>query len=162
MRTRSVVATAVTTIALSVALATSTQAKETEFVDRSLFDGTPERTASTLYLEGPTAGPLGGAMAVTVTAADGTLPTTFGACEPVDVAAILTLAPGEQLTVNTSGEACAHFMDGTLRLNAFFGKKDVTYAGSEYKSAKLVGDGLIAAAHQWYGGQASFSGSFRW
>ena len=162
MRTRSIIATAVATVALSAALTTSAQAKETELIDRSLFDGTPERTASTLHLEGPTSGPLGGAMALTATASDGTLPTTFGSCEPVDVAAVLTVAPGEVLTVNTTGEACAHIVDGTLQLNAFFGKKDVTYAGAEHTSAKLVGDGLIAAAHHWFGGQASFSGAFRW
>jgi hypothetical protein len=66
------------------------------------------------------------------------------------------------LTVVTTGEACAHIVDGTLQVNAFFGPKDVTYTGTEHKKAKLVGDGLIAAAHRLFGGQASFSGSFRW
>ena len=161
MRPRSVLTTAVAAIVLS-AVPMSAQAKSTELIDRSLFDGTPVRTASALELAGPTAGPLGGAFALTVTASDGTLPSAFGSCEPVDVAAVLTVSPGEVLHVSTSGEACAHIVDGTLQVNAYFGKNDVSYEGSEHKKAALVGDGLIAAAHHWYGGQASFSGTVRW
>jgi hypothetical protein len=66
------------------------------------------------------------------------------------------------LTVHTRGEACAHIIDGTLQVNAFFDKKDVSYEGSDHKKAALVGDGLIAAADHVYGGQASFSGTVRW
>jgi hypothetical protein len=161
MRLRSVLTTAVAAIALS-AVPLSAQAKTTELIDRSLFDGTPVRTASALELAGPTAGPLGGSFDLTVIASDGTLPTTFGSCEPVDVAAVLTVSPGEVLNVHTRGEACAHIVDGTLQVNAFFDRKDVSYEGSEHKKATLVGDGLIAAAHHWYGGQASFSGTVRW
>jgi len=120
------------------------------------------RTAASLHLDGPTAGPLGGAMDLTVTAQDGALPTAFGSCEPVDVTAVVTFSPGEVLTVSTTGEACAHIVDGTLQVNAFFAARDVTYTGSEHKKAKLVGDGLVAAAHHTFGGQASFSGAFRW
>jgi hypothetical protein len=162
MRVRSIVTTALAAVALSVLVPMSAQAKTTEYIDRSMFDATPERTASSLHLDGLTAGPLGGALDVTFTAVDGTLPTTFGSCEPVAVQAILTVSPGEVLTVNTTGEACAHISDGTLQVNAFFGKENVTYAGTEHKKVKLVGDGLIAAAHHWYGGQASFSGLVRW
>ncbi len=161
MRPRSVLATAIAAAALSL-VPMSAQAKSTELIDRSLFDGTPVRTASALELAGDTAGPLGGSFALTVTAADGTLPSAFGSCEPVDVAGVLTISPGEVLTVHTRGEACAHIVDGTLQVNAFFDKKDVSYEGSEHKKATLVGDGLIAAAHHWYGGQASFSGTVRW
>ena len=162
MRTRAIATTAFAAIALSVVVPMSAQAKASELVDRSLFDGTPERTASTLHLAGPTAGPLGGAMDLIVTATDGTLPSTFGSCEPVEVTAVLTVSPGEVLTVNTQGEACAHIVDGTLQVNAGFDTNDVTYAGSEHKKAKLVGEGLIAAAHHWFGGQVSFSGTVRW
>jgi hypothetical protein len=161
MRPRSVLTAAIAAIALS-AVPMSAQAKATELIDRSLFDGTPVRTASSLELAGPTAGPLGGYFELTVTASDGTLPTALGSCEPVDVAAVLTVSPGEVLNVHTHGEACAHIVDGTLQVNAYFGKKDVSYEGSEHTKAVLVGDGLIAAAHHWYGGQASFSGTVRW
>jgi hypothetical protein len=78
------------------------------------------------------------------------------------VTAVLTVSPGEVLTVHTTGEACAHISDGTLVVNAYFGKKDVSYEGSEHKKAAVIGDGLIAAAHHWYGGQASFMGTVRW
>ncbi len=161
MRLRSVLATAIAAAALSL-VPLSAEAKSAELIDRSVFDGTPVRTASTLELAGPTAGPLGGYFELTVTAADGTLPTAFGSCEPVDVAGVLTVSPGEVLTVHTYGEACAHIVDGTLQVNAYFGKKDLSYEGSEHKKADVVGDGLIAAAHHWYGGQASFSGTVRW
>jgi len=163
MRPRSILITACAAVFLSAGvLPASAEAKTTELVDRSLFDATPERTAASLHLDGPTAGPLGGALDLTVTAPDGTLPTALGTCEPVEVTAILTVSPGELLTVATTGEACAHIVDGTLQVNAFFGTRDVTYTGSQHKKAKLVGDGLIAAAHHSFGGQASFSAVFRW
>jgi len=41
-------------------------------------------------------------MDVTVNAPDGRLPTAFGSCEPVDVTAVVTVSPGEVLTVNTA------------------------------------------------------------
>jgi hypothetical protein len=94
MRTRSVLIAALAAAAVSVVVPTTAQAKTTENLDRRLFDGTPERTASTLHLEGLTAGPLGGALEVIITAKDGTLPTTFGSCEPVRVTGVLTASPG--------------------------------------------------------------------
>jgi hypothetical protein len=66
------------------------------------------------------------------------------------------------LTVSTAGEGCAHIVDGTLQINAGFGTKEITYTGSEHKKARLIGDGLIAAAQHAFGAQASFSGVFRW
>ena len=162
MRTRAFLPAAALAVALSVAAPLAAHAKTTELVDRSLFDGTPSRTAATLHLDGPTAGPLGGAMDLTVHATDGSLPTAHGACEPVTVDASLTLSPGEVLDVSTTGEACAHIVDGSLSVNAFFGPRDVTYTGTAHKKAKLVGDGLIAAADRGFGGLASFSGTFRW
>jgi hypothetical protein len=97
---------------------------------------------------------------VTATAPDGTLPTVFGSCEPVAVTAVLTVEPGKVLSVRTTGEACAHIVDGTLQVNAGFSARDVTYQGYA-RRARLVGDGLVALAHTQLGGQASFSGSFR-
>jgi hypothetical protein len=134
----------------------------TEVVDRSLFDATPERTEASLRVDGPTAGPLGGAMDVTVRAVDGTLPTAFGSCEPVWVKAAVTVQPGRSLTVRTRGEACAHIVDGSLTANAGFRARNVTYQGSGRCRSRLVGEGLIAVAHSQLGGQASFFGTFRW
>lgn len=161
MRIRTLLTTGAAVV-VSVALPMSAQAKTTELVDRSLFDSTPQRTASSLHLDGPTAGPLGGALDLTITARDGSLPTEWGACEPVDVTAALTISPGEVLSVATTGEACAHQFSGVLQVNAYFDRMNVSYDGAEHKKVKLVGDGLIAAAHQWYGGQASFSAAFSW
>jgi hypothetical protein len=135
-------------------------APTTEVVDRSVFDATPERTAATLRVEGPTAGPLGGAMDVTVRATDGTLPTAFGSCEPVRVRAHVTVQPGRIITVRTRGEACAHIVDGSLSANAWFRARNVSYEGFD-RRPRLVGEGLIAAAHRQIGGQASFFGTFR-
>jgi len=136
-------------------------APKTEYLDRSLFDATPERTAESLRVDGPTAGPLGGAMDVTVRATDGTLPTTFGSCEQALVKGIVTVQPGRIITVRSRGEVCAHIVDGSLTFNAGFRAKDLTYQGYGRCKPKLVGEGLIAVAHSQLGGQASFSGTFR-
>ena len=162
MRTRSVLATALVTVALFAALPISAQAKTTEQLDRRLFDATPDRTAGSWHMAGLTAGPLGGALDLTITAPDGSLPTTPGACEAVDVAVVLTVSPGEVLTINTTGEACAHIIAGTLTVNAFFDTKDVTYTGTEHKKAKIVGDGLIAAGEQFFGSIANVSTTVAW
>lgn len=147
---------------VSVAAGTGTAhaAPATETVDRSLFDATPERTTSTLHLDGPTAGELGGAMDLVVEAADGTLPDVKGSCEKVRVTAVVTVSPGKVLRVRTRGEGCAHIVDGSLQVNAFFKARNVRYEGFPERT-RLVGDGLIAAAHGWLGGQASFFGMFR-
>jgi hypothetical protein len=162
MRIRTLLTTGVAAAALTIALPLSAQAKETESFSRSLFDGTPERTVSSLRLAGLTAGPLGGALDVTFTASDGSLPTVRGTSEPVDVTAVLTLSPGEVLTIRTTGEASVHQFGDVLQVNAYYGKKDVTYEGTEHKKVKVVGDGLIGAAQQWYGAQASVSGTLSW
>jgi hypothetical protein len=133
----------------------------TEVLDRSVFDATPERTPSSLRIDGPTAGPLGGAMAVTVRANDGSLPTVFGSCEPVRVAALVTVQPGRTIGVSTRGEACAHIVDGSLSVNAGFRARNVSYAGFGRCRPKLIGEGLIAAAQSQLGGQASFNATFR-
>jgi hypothetical protein len=132
----------------------------TTVVDRSLYDATPEHTEVTLRVDGPTAGPLGGSMDVTVRAADETLPTAFGSCEPVSVRAVVTVAPGKVVTVQTRGEACAHIVDGSLQVNAGFGAKDVAFSGYP-RRVRLVGEGFIAVAHTQLGGQASFFTALR-
>lgn len=163
MSTRTLLAISAATVALAVGVPTSAHAaKPTEQVDKSIFDATPERTTSSLRLDGATSGELGGAMDVTVTAVDGSLPTDFGSTEPVRVKAVVTVRPGTVVTVRTRGEASAHLVDGTLQVVAFFDNGDVSFKGCKLKRAKLVGDGLISAAHSSFGGQASFSGAFRW
>jgi hypothetical protein len=119
-------------------------------------------SASSWHFDGPTAGALGGALDLVVDATDGSFPTTPGAREPVDVRADLQVSPGEVLTVTTVGEACAHVVDASLTVNAYFGRGDVNYAGAAHKKAKIVGDGLIAASYGWLGGRASISTSVRW
>jgi hypothetical protein len=148
-------------LSLLAAVPATATAASTELIDRSLFDATPEHTASTLRVDGPTAGPLGGAMDVVVRAVDGTLPTEFGSCEPVWVKAVVTVQPGKIITVRTRGEACAHIVDGSLSANAGFRARNVSYDGYGRCRPKLVGEGLVAVAHSQLGGQASFSGTFR-
>ena len=149
-------------VALLVAFpGSATAASATTVVDRSLFDATPERTVSSLRVDGPTAGPLGGAMDVTLRAVDGTLPTAFGSCEPTWVKAVVTVQPGRIITVRTRGEACAHIVDGSLTANAGFRARDVSYQGFGRCRPKLVGEGFIAAAHSQLGGQASFFATLR-
>lgn len=101
-------------------------------------------------------------MDVTVLAPDGTLPTTFGSCEPARVEATLTVAPGKVVTVRTDGEACAHIVDGSLTVNAGFRKRDVTFASAGRSRPRLVGEGLVAVAHSQLGGQASLFATVRW
>jgi hypothetical protein len=162
MRTRSLLATGAAALALLAAAPATAQAATLERIDRSLFDATPETTTSSWHFDGPTAGELGGALDLHVTATDGSLPTTPGACEPVDVRAVLQVSPGELLTVTTSGEACAHVVDASLSVNAYFGRDDVTYSGTAHKKLRVVGDGLIAARTSFLGGQAGLSTSVRW
>jgi hypothetical protein len=162
MSARSTILTTSAVLALVVALPAAAHAATVERVDRSLFDAAPEATASSWHFDGPTAGPLGGALDLVVTAADGIFPTTPGVCEPVAVKAALQVAPGEVLTVVTTGEACAHPVDASLTVNAYFDRRDVTYTGTVHKKATVVGDGLIAASNSWLGGQAAVSASVRW
>jgi hypothetical protein len=140
---------------------TATAAPRTEVVDRSLFDGTPEHTESSLRIDGATAGPLGGYLDMTVGAADGTLPTAFGSCEPVRVSTVLTVDPGRIISVRTRGEACAHVVDGSLTVNAGFRDRNVEYQGFGRCKPRLVGEGFMAAAHSQLGGQASFFATLR-
>lgn len=161
MSTRLALLTAAAAAVLVANPAVASAKPATEVVDRSVFDATPERTESSLRVDGPTSGPLGGAMDVTVHAKDGTLPTALGSCEPVRVKAAVTVRPGRVITARTLGEGCAHIVDGSLSVNAAFRAKNVSYAGYGRCRPRLVGDGLIAVAHSQLGGQASFFGAFR-
>ena len=162
MHARCILAAALPAVLISMAVVTPAHAGSTEYVDLSLFDSTPERTTAVLHLDGPTSGELGGAMDLSIEATDGSLPTDFGACEEVGVKAVVTVREGVVLTVRTTGEACAHQVDGSLQVNASFDRHDVWGRGGTVRRARLVGDGLIAASQGWQGAQASFSGTFRW
>ena len=162
MRTRTVLATTAAAVTLTVAAPLTAQAKTTEYLDKRIFDATPAVTGGSWHLDGMTAGEIGPTLDVTVTAADGSLPTSSNACEPVDVVGVLTLAPGEVLTVRTTGEACAPFFGGIPAVNAYFGGDQTEYQGSAHKKAKIVGDGLISAGGGFFGYQATFNASVKW
>jgi hypothetical protein len=162
MSARSTILTASAALTFVVALPATAHAATLERIDRNLFDATPVATAASWHFDGPTSGAPGGALDLVVTAADGAFPTTPGTCEPVDVRAELQVGPGEVLTVVTTGEACAHPVDASLTVNAYFNRGDVTYAGTAHKKAVVVGDGIIAAKNSWLGAQASISAAVRW
>jgi hypothetical protein len=166
MRTRPLLAAAVAAAAVVLTpLATGTaQAKSLETIDKTTFDSSATVTASTIHIDNATAGELGGYLDLTITAQDGALPTAAGACETADVDAVVTVAPGETLTVHTTGDICAHpFSASTLTLTAYYGDGDLAYAGTAHKKAKVVGDGLISASNgTFFGWGASFSGQVRW
>lgn len=156
------VAAAVTAVVLlpTAALAAT---GTTENLSRSAYDSAPSLTEDSWRIDGATRGPLGGYLDLTATAEDGTLPTAPGACEPVDVTAVLTVSPGEVLTVDgAKGEACVHPFGGTLSLNAYFGKRQLSYEGTEHSKVKLVGDGMLSAGQAFTGAQASFNATVRW
>jgi hypothetical protein len=162
MHAPTVLATTAAAVALTVVAPLAAHAKTTEYVDKRIFDSAPTVTAGSWHLDGMTAGDIGPTLDVTVTAADGTLPTTSNACEPVDVVAVLTLAPGEVLTVRTTGEACAPFLGGTPAVNAYFGDEETEYQGTAHKRVKIVGDGLISAGGSFLGYLATFNASVKW
>ena len=162
MRTRPILATALVAATLAV-VPLAAHAADAELVSRSTFDSAPTVSSSTIHVDGATAGPLGGFLDLTARAQDGTLPAVQGDCEVADVTAVLTLSPGEQLAVSTTGEICMHQFSPTLVLQSYFDKQDVTYAGTEHRKAKIVGDGSIAASNGTFlGFGASFSTSVRW
>ena len=151
-----------TTLATSAALALASpgaQAATTVRFDRSAFDRAPVVTTTGYSMAGDTAGELGGHLSLSVQVKDGTLPA-WGECEPATVGAVLTVSPGESFAIATTGELCSHFIDGTPTLNAYFGKKQVSYTGS-HKHARVT-DGLIAFKHSWLGGQGSVGMAVHW
>lgn len=165
MRTRPVLATALAAAVLAVTplAATTAQAKELESISKTTFDSAATVTGSTVHIAHATAGELGGYLDLTITAQDGTLPDVPDTCETADVDAVVTVAPGETLTVHTTGDVCTPRFGTTLVLNAYFAPSDLQYAGTAHKKAKGVGDGLIAASNgTFFGWGASFSGQVRW
>lgn len=154
--------TLTTTIAAAAALMLVTPAAQAAHVDRfdrSAFDSSPVVTSSGYAMSGPTAGELGGYLSLSVRAADRTLPAQ-GQCEEAVVKAVLTVSPGEEFEIGTTGELCSHFIDGTPTLNAFFGKKNVTYTGT-HKRAR-VSNGIIGFRNSFIGAQGSIGLSVRW
>ena len=106
-----------------------------------------------------TAGELGGHLSLAVQATDNTLPA-HGQCETADVHAVLTIAPGESFAIDTTGELCSHFIDGTPTVNAYFGAKQVSYSGT-HKRAR-VSNGMISFSHSFIGAQGSVGMTVRW
>lgn len=159
MHARSILTAAVAAAAALTLVAPTAQAASVDRFDRSAFDSSPTVTSSGYEMAGATAGELGGHLALSVRAADGTLPVQ-GQCEAADVQAVLTVAPGETFTIATTGELCSHFVDGTPSLNAYFGAKQVSYTGS-HKRAR-VSDGIIGFRNSWIGAQGSVGLSVRW
>jgi hypothetical protein len=161
MRHRTLLLTAAATAALTLT-PWAAQAQSAELVDRAMFDPTVEQTAGSLHLAAATRGELGGFLDVTVTAADGTLPTGSNVCEPGVLDAVLTVQPGETLSARVPGDLCTGFSGDSITANGGITKADLQYAGTAHRKAKLVGEGLVAVGVQSFGGQASFSASLRW
>ena len=160
MNTRNTrVAVAVAAAAAVTAMAPAAQAASVDRFDRSTFDSSPVVTASGYELDGATSGELGGYLSLSVQASDGTVPAA-GVCEAADVHAVLTVSPGEVFTIETRGELCGHFIDGTPVLNAYFGDKQVTYSGA-HKRAR-VSNGMIGFTKSFLGAQGSVGLSVRW
>jgi hypothetical protein len=159
MHARKILVTTLAATAALVLAAPEAQAATRERFDRSAFDRAPVVTSTGYSMAGDTAGELGGHLSMSIQVKDGTLPT-WGECEPASVQAVLTVSPGESFAIDTTGELCSHFIDGTPTVNAYFGNKQVEYTGS-HKHARVT-DGMIAFKHSWLGGQGSVGLSVRW
>lgn len=157
MHTRSTFTAAFAAVLILVTPAA--QAATSDRFDRSAFDRAPVVTGSGYAMSGATAGELGGHLSLSVQATDGTLPAQ-GQCETADVQAVLTVAPGESFAIDTTGNLCSHFIDGTPTLNAYFGAKQVSYTGT-HKRAR-VRDGSIGFKNSFIGAQGSVGLSVRW
>jgi hypothetical protein len=159
MHARSILTAAVAAAAALTLAAPAAQAATTDRFDRRAFDPAPVLTDSGYAMSGATAGELGGHLALSVQAADGTVPAQ-GQCETADVHAVLTVSPGESFTIDTTGELCSHFIDGTPVLNAYFGAKQVSYEGTHKKAR--VSNGIIGFTNSFLGARASVGLSVRW
>lgn len=164
MRSRTLpLALAAVAAAVSLLPNAASAAPTTEHLSRSTYDSAPEKTTSTWRIDGATRGELGGYLDMTITATSGSLPTTRGECQPVSVDAVLTVEPGEVLTVaGAAGEACMHAFGDTTSVNAYFGKRQLSYEGTKHTRVRLVGDGMLSAGQLFTGSQASFNASLRW
>ena len=160
MHTRSILTAAAATLALTLA-APAAQAASVDRFDRSAFDAAPVVTSAGYSMSAATSGELGGHLALSVQAADGSVPTA-GQCETAAVHAVLTVSPGETFTIDTTGELCSHFISGTPTLNASFRNKHVAYSGTAHRRARVVGDGIIGFTQGFLGAQGSVGLSVRW
>jgi hypothetical protein len=164
-RSRTLLLTAAATAALSaMPLAAHGHQAQTELIDRATYDSAPELAEGSLRVAGPTRGELGGYLDVTVTARDGSLPTGSQVCEHAVVDGVLTVSPGETLTIDrVRGELCTSFYGDSMTLSAGVRSGNVDYEGSAHRRARIVGEGLISVGViSWLGGQASFSATVRW
>ena len=159
MHARNILTTTLAATAALVLVAPEAQAATQERFDRRAFDPSPVMTSTGYSMSGDTAGELGGHLTMSIQVTDGTLPA-WGECEPAGVQAVLTVSPGESFAIDTTGELCSHFLDGTPTVNAYFGKKQVNYTGS-HKHARVT-DGIIAFQHSWLGAQGSVGLSVHW
>jgi hypothetical protein len=159
MHARKILMTTLAATAALVFAAPGAQAATRERFDRGSFDPAPVVTSTGYSMAGDTAGELGGHLTMSVQVKDGSLPA-WGECEPARVQAVLTVSPGESFAIDTTGELCSHFIDGTPTVNAYFGKKQVSYTGS-HKHARVT-DGMIAVKQSWLGAQGSVGLSVHW
>lgn len=165
MRSRSLLATAAATAALTVVpfAAQAAYQRPAELIDRFAYDAVADQTAGSFHIAGATSGPLGGYLDLLVEAKDGSLPVGSNVCEPAIVTTVLTVSPGEVLSSRTRGEACTSFLDDAITLNSTLRTKNLHYTGTAHHKPKVVGDGLISAGAFDAGyGQANFSASIRW
>lgn len=159
MRLRPLLATAITTAVLAAAPLTA-HASAGENLDLRGYDATPVTGPGSFQLDGAAWGSsFEGWGTLSVTAVDGSLPAP-ATCEDATVALDAGTAPSEYLSVRAAGEICAHFLDGTLTVNAYFDKQDVTYHGDLHKKAKA--EGLVAARVGGFLNIWSTSGTIRW
>lgn len=158
MHVRSTLTLTLATAALLIA-APGAQAATCDRLDRGTFDSTPVVTSSGYEMSGATAGELGGHLSLAIRATDGTIPAQ-GQCETAAVRAVLTVAPAETFVIKTKGELCSHVVDGTPTLNAYFGKKQVSYTGT-HKRARVT-EGMIGFTNSWLGAQGSVGLTVRW
>lgn len=159
MRVRPLLATALATVALS-AVPLAAQAADSETLDVRGYDAAPAVTTGSFQLDGAAWGSsFEGSGTLTVTAVDGSLPAQ-GTCEPATVALDAGTSATEYLAIRTTGEICSHVGDGTLTVNGYFDKQDVTYQGDLHKKAKA--EGLVAARVGGFLNIWTASGTIRW
>lgn len=163
MNARTILTTTLTTAlaaaALTIVTPAASQAATSERFDRRTFDSAPVLTDAGWTMSGATAGELGGHLTLSVRASDGAMPAA-GECEAADVHAVLSVAPVETFTIDTTGEICSHFLSGTPSLNAYFGAKQVEYDGT-HKRARVT-DGMISSGTSFLGAQGSVGLTVRW
>jgi hypothetical protein len=164
-RPRTLLLTAATTAALcALPVAAHAGPFQTEMLDRATYDSAPELTEGSLRVAGPTRGELGGYLDATVTARDGSLPVGSQVCESAFVDGVLTVSPGETLTIQgVRSELCTSFYGDSMSMSAGVRSRNIDYEGTAHRRARIVGEGLISVgAITWFGGQASFSATVRW